>query len=73
MQDQRKKTFKDKRDKRHFIHKFRPKNNVLFPISSPICHRVGRSATIFSLCFFFFFFFLSQITVGESLSFLMEF
>ena len=25
--------------------------NVLFPISSPICHRVSRSATFFSLSF----------------------
>ena len=33
----------------------RPKKiNVLFPIPSPICHRVGRSATFFfSLAFFF--------------------
>ena len=30
------------------------KINVLFPISSPICHRVGRLATFFfSLLFFF--------------------
>ena len=41
------------------------KINVPFPISSPICHRVGRSAA-----FFFFspvFFFLSQSTVDESM------
>ena len=30
------------------------KINVLFPISSPICHRVGRSATFFFLSPFFF-------------------
>ena len=47
--------------KRH-PHKLEPacysrpkKNNVLFPISSPICHRVCRSAFFFFPLLFFFF------------------
>ena len=46
------------------------KINVLFPISSPICQRVGRSALFFSLFFFFFF---SQVKLRlVNRKFLME-
>ena len=47
---------------RHIFHaKALKKYNVLFLISSPICHRVGRLATFF----FSLLFFPRQITIGE--------